>query len=132
MGKELAFTTSAFISTDNLETFYAKKSDVICFWFPLRCVCVSPHASCPRKVKSNHKLEQSRAQVQAVIEIESATMLRSIYLPERQGRRDQGSEPGKGRPIIPNWASDKSRRTRHTSKHKHHSAQTIHQPSNRV
>ena len=37
MGKELAFTTSAFISTDNLETFYAKKSDVICFWFPLRC-----------------------------------------------------------------------------------------------
>ena len=37
MGKELAFTTSAFISTDNLETFYAKKSDVIFFWFPLRC-----------------------------------------------------------------------------------------------
>ena len=37
MGKELAFTTSAFISTDNLETFYAKKSDVICFWFPPRC-----------------------------------------------------------------------------------------------
>ena len=41
MGKELAFTTSAFISTDNLETFYAKKSDVICFWFPLRCVSVN-------------------------------------------------------------------------------------------
>ena len=37
MDQELAFTTSAFISTDNLETFHEKKYNVICFWFPLRC-----------------------------------------------------------------------------------------------
>ena len=37
MDQELAFTTSAFISSDHLETFNAKKSDVICFQFPPRC-----------------------------------------------------------------------------------------------
>ena len=31
MDQELAFTTSAFINIDHLETFNAKKSDVICF-----------------------------------------------------------------------------------------------------
>ena len=37
MDHKLAFATSAFISTDHLETFYEQKSDVICFWFLLRC-----------------------------------------------------------------------------------------------
>ena len=37
MDQELAFATSAFICTDHLKTFYPKKSDVICFRFPLRC-----------------------------------------------------------------------------------------------
>ena len=35
--QELAVPTSAFISTDILETVYEKKSDVICSSFPPRC-----------------------------------------------------------------------------------------------
>ena len=37
MDQEIAFTSSEFISNDHLETFNAKKSDVICFQFPPRC-----------------------------------------------------------------------------------------------
>ena len=36
--QELAVPTSAFISTDILETVYEKKSDVICSSSPPRCV----------------------------------------------------------------------------------------------
>ena len=38
--QELAVQTSAFISTDILETVYEKKSDVICSSSPPRCVGV--------------------------------------------------------------------------------------------
>ena len=54
--QELAVQTSAFISTDILETVYEKKSDVICSSFPPRCVMIET-GLIPKDVKNKTHYE---------------------------------------------------------------------------